>query len=196
MSDERTGNAGTLHYFPLNIERLVMARHRGLTAEQERAHINLQHRYWERGGSLLDDDKFLRVAADVDARVWRKYRAAFIALSLYVVDDGRWTDPWLETKLAERREALASRRAAGRAGGKKSAAARRPAPIADDWRPSEDDVSHAVGCRLNAEGAAEEFRDIHLAKGTVAKSWSGMFRAWCDSRRPAPRVAATTVAFN
>ena len=56
-------------------------------------------------------------------------------------------------------------------------------PLPTDFKPDERAVRIAQGFQQNAFALAAEFRDYHMAKGTVFRDWQAAFRTWMNNDR-------------
>jgi uncharacterized protein YdaU (DUF1376 family) len=75
---------------------------------------------------------------------------------------------------------------------------KRGSRIAETWAPTPTDYAHASKRGLNPQEVnheADQFRNHHLAKGTVSKDWAASWRTWCGNavkwkseRKPSARA--------
>lgn len=75
---------------------------------------------------------------------------------------------------------------------------KRGSRIAETWAPTPVDYAHASKKGLNPQEInheADQFRDYHIAKGTISKDWAASWRTWCrnavkwkSERKPATRA--------
>ena len=70
--------------------------------------------------------------------------------------------------------------------------------ISETWAPTPTDYAHASKKGLSPQEVnheADQFRDYHIAKGTISKDWAASWRSWCRNavkwkaeRKPSART--------
>ncbi|MCR9195069.1 MAG: hypothetical protein NXH88_10070 [Hyphomonas sp.] len=75
---------------------------------------------------------------------------------------------------------------------------KRGSRIAETWAPTPTDYAHASKKGLTPQEInheADQFRDYHIAKGTISKDWAASWRTWCrnaakwkSERKPSTRT--------
>ena len=80
---------------------------------------------------------------------------------------------------------------------KKRKVTKRGSRMSEAWAPTPIDYAHATQKGLTSQEInheADQFRDYHIAKGTVSKDWSASWRTWCrntvkwkSERKPSSR---------
>lgn len=75
---------------------------------------------------------------------------------------------------------------------------KRGSRIAETWAPTPVDYAHASKKGLTPQEInheADQFRDYHIAKGTISKDWAASWRTWCrnaakwkSERKPSTRT--------
>jgi len=76
--------------------------------------------------------------------------------------------------------------------------AKRGSRVSETWAPSPVDYAHASKKGLSPQEInheADQFRDYHIAKGTISKDWAASWRTWCrnaakwkSERKPSART--------
>ncbi|MCH2258639.1 MAG: helix-turn-helix domain-containing protein [Alteromonas sp.] len=65
---------------------------------------------------------------------------------------------------------------------KKRKVTKRGSRMSEAWAPTPTDYAHASKNGLTSQEInheADQFRDYHVAKGTISKDWSASWRTWC-----------------